>query len=714
MKVDRSAGLTSGAAPSFSDPETARLIDAKGAAVRIDHPVLGRVIEAGKGRCVIDLDGERLALETSLPLKLRQRVELRPAPPVVPGEGPRVEVRAVPIGSLVVFANPMARHPGGSGSRAAGLPPSPVATTGSWPSRAPEAFRGAPIDSLSLPRPALDLSALEPALPVPRRESQINLRELPTLLSRPRPLRLPVLEVESPSFEPGEDAVLRVVETAGRHAMGELKGIRVVLESEHSLRPGLEFLCRALPSHRALSLEALGILSAPRPAPSECVSGRAEPPLPFRIEVRESRLPEFPPDIEIAANVHRVDARGAVMSLGPVQVRIENSAGWQPGVQLHVRVLQGGPQPVLEVTPSDSNPAFEPMPEAEARVGAELIATVQRRIAAERYLIELGSRTFEAATRTPLESGTRLSVRVERAGRLPRLAILEELPSIEAVAKQTLRARIPALPPFDSVLKALLKEIHSLSEAPASELPPRFHRVLAGLQDFLKSAAPVPPYAEWLQKLVRMGGLRFEKGLAESIEDPAGFRQTASRDFKGLLLQIAAADTARHPRLVELRQAAEQALGHLEGEQAANLIRSVSSEGIRLLLPLIDAGQITATRVEIHRDKGDRRSGRPQRPGGTNLLFLLELEGLGKTQINAHVGPDGLQAHFFVEGTDALPVLKDGLPGLARTLKRAGFASVRLEAFPLEERPLPEVDESEAMGTSEDASELIRLLNLRA
>lgn len=688
-----------------------RLVGSRHASPRIDGPVLARVVQASPDRYVLELAGERLTIETQLPLKLRQRIELRPVQPDLAGDHSQLELRPAPAGALAFFA---ARAPSLKGSRETS-----VADLGSGRSES----------NMSQPRPATapvqtgaprtsstawggDQTPALPRLPVPRRTDLICLREWSAGSPKPHSLQLPILGVESPALHSGEETVLRILESTEKGALAELKGLRVTVESPHPLVTGQELLCQVLRSGPSLTLRAFGLLPADGSTSRRASLERMESQAPFTIEVLERRLPRFPPEVEVAARVCQADRLEAVLTLGPVRIRVENTAGWQAGDRLHARVIQTTAAPAIELIPEEQHQS----PAAEIRSGTVLTATVQRRIGPERFLIRVGSRKFEAATRAALVPDAKLSLRVDRGGRQPRVLILEQALPIEAAARQLLKAHLPALPPLDVALRNLTRHVRGLAIRPPGEQPEKLRPALARLQRFLKVNATFPPHAARLQELVRQSGLGFEKRLADSINDPARFLRISQEDLKGMLLEVA--DFRPEPDspqwLAELRQSAEQVLGHLEVQQATNLLKSVSGEGIRLLIPFSLGSQFTTAQVEIRKNEGQHQAARPAKERSTTLLFLLDLQGLGKTRIDARIEMGGLQAHFFVEEAHSVPLLRSSLPDLARTLAKAGFRSVRLEAFPLDGTDPCPFDEPRDIINAEGESDMARIIDFRA
>jgi hypothetical protein len=716
MKVDQPVGPREEAVSRSMPSAVARIVSAGHGSNPIKNPVLARVIRVDSGRYVIELGGARLEIKTQLPLRLRQMVELKPLPASRDGansQDSRVEIRRAPEGALAIFGRRQGavRASGGPLPAEAGFLEKGESAPRPSPAASPGQTR-----SVAMPSAPLETgqAASEAWLPIPRRLDLIHLRELPAAIARPQPVRLPILRIESPDLRSDEETILRIVETTGRRAIAELKGIDVAIESLHPLKPGQELLCRVLQSQPFVRLEAFGTIPANK-APSRGIAGETrEVPTPFRIEVRGRRLPMFPPGSEVAARVCEADPSEAQLSLGPVRVRVRNLLGWRSGDLFHARVIRTVTPPAIEVIPGEPRE----QPALEMRPGLKLTATVQRQISPRRFVIQLGSRVFEGATRTPLTPDVDLMVRVERGGRQPRVRILEQSPSIEATAKQILKLRLPTLPPLDEAFQALARHVRTLTSRPTSELPERFRSALSRLQRYLENTPLDSLHGIQLRELVQRSGLGFEKRLADSVDNPIRLGQIAREDLKGMLLEMAAFEPwpASSQLLTDLRQSVEQVLGHLEVQQATNLLKSISDGGVRLLIPFSLGGHLTTAQVEIRRgrDAGKHRSSRAAPHPSTTLLFLLDLEGLGKTRIDAHVGIDSLQASFFVEEEDSVTTLRSGLPDLAHTLARGGYPSVRLEAFPLEGTDPLRIEEPVDMIASGDEEEAVRLINFRA
>lgn len=65
------------------------------------------------------------------------------------------------------------------------------------------------------------------------------------------------------------------------------------------------------------------------------------------------------------------------------------------------------------------------------------------------------------------------------------------------------------------------------------------------------------------------------------------------------------------------------------------------------------------------------------------MLFLLDLEGFGRTRIDAYITSKTLKVIFYVEQGGAVTLLRSELPSFRETLHSLGYGEVFLAVKPL-------------------------------
>ena len=69
-----------------------------------------------------------------------------------------------------------------------------------------------------------------------------------------------------------------------------------------------------------------------------------------------------------------------------------------------------------------------------------------------------------------------------------------------------------------------------------------------------------------------------------------------------------------------------------------------------------------------------------RRKNGYNIRFIFDLNGFGRTRIDAHLRDHDLRAAFYVERESSLTLIKTELAGLRESLHALGYRDVLLGA----------------------------------
>jgi hypothetical protein len=278
-----------------------------------------------------------------------------------------------------------------------------------------------------------------------------------------------------------------------------------------------------------------------------------------------------------------------------------------------------------------------------------------------------------------------------------------------AVAVRLLGGRAPVAESLTTLRQALAD-----FTAPENVEPPpaSVARLQAALDRLMPEQAP--PKAEEVAAFVRDGGLQFEAKLARAAQDgsPAAAR-VIERYVKGLTLKalgdLHAAGSS--PRAEGLTAALVHHLGNVESQQALNLLARLHGEPLQLQIPFW-AGQQLATAflsVEPDDSAGGGQGGPRQ---GFNVLFFLDLDGLGRTRIDAHFGDQAARVVFFVEGDESLRRVRAELPAFGQNLRTMGFEDVLLGARPPGEMAPERRQKAEALALGVPAG--VHLVDVRA
>jgi hypothetical protein len=118
-----------------------------------------------------------------------------------------------------------------------------------------------------------------------------------------------------------------------------------------------------------------------------------------------------------------------------------------------------------------------------------------------------------------------------------------------------------------------------------------------------------------------------------------------------------------------------------------NLLAQAHGTPYQLQLPLFTGQGWTTAFLSIQPEKWSEGEAGNQDKGeagkGYKILFLLDLEGLGQTKIDAHLAGKSLWVTFYVSQNDSVPLLQNELPGFRLALEAMGYDKVLLVAKPV-------------------------------
>jgi hypothetical protein len=408
----------------------------------------------------------------------------------------------------------------------------------------------------------------------------------------------------------------------------------------------------------------------------------------------------------IRATVLGTTAERTVLDLNGSPVSVDRAAGLEAGTEVLVRVTGLTPQPTLEIE------SFVPDKGKLAsflQVGQEVEGRLLEQTTANRFLVEIGGHVVEAAVPDGLADGQPIRLRVAEVQPQLLLHVLGSGPAIEAEVVDLIRAHLGELSPGEASLANLQQALGRLASAdsPQASLPSvsRLQAFLQGLLD-----PQTAPDAEGLAHLVQDGGLHYEAKLAQLVQSAAPTpAQIAAKDLKGLLLQVQQ-DLSETPSArgslspavttpgVQSRSAAPPVhtnpiefvtnyLGHLETQQALNLLAQLHDTAYQLQVPLFTGGAFSTVHLGIEPDAhaGSEDKDSPDR--GYNLFFQLDLDKYGQTKIDARITARTIRVNFFVANLQAVADVRTELPALQETLRTLGFDDVLLAADPLDHCP---------------------------
>jgi hypothetical protein len=208
--------------------------------------------------------------------------------------------------------------------------------------------------------------------------------------------------------------------------------------------------------------------------------------------------------------------------------------------------------------------------------------------------------------------------------------------------------------------------------------------------------------------------LQYEAKLARAVsEGGEALARVADTDVKGLLLRALRdlGQAPASPGTEALSAALARHLGNVETQQALNLLALLHGGMFQLQVPLSAGKDLTTAFLAVEPDAGQgrRREGTAR---GYNVLFLLDLEGLGRTRIDAHFTGEAVRVVFYLEQAEALGRVEAGFPAFGGLLRSLGYDDVLLAARPVAELPAEKRQKLEAIARGVPTSG--RLVDVRA
>lgn len=225
-------------------------------------------------------------------------------------------------------------------------------------------------------------------------------------------------------------------------------------------------------------------------------------------------------------------------------------------------------------------------------------------------------------------------------------------------------------------------------------------------------AGESPPSVERLLTLMKDGGLHYEAKLFRAVvEAPANLREVVDGDLKGLLL-AALQESEGASASIDLQRAIGAQLSNLESQQAINLLAQRGVGAFQFQVPFFNGSGFSTVALSIDHDGKGSAGERGQHEPEYNILFLLDLEDLGRIRIDAHLSKTNLRVIFYMDRPSTVELVTKELPSFSETLRTMGYHEVLLAARPLREIPRDKAEKFDALAIGAPAK--INLLDLKA
>jgi len=127
-------------------------------------------------------------------------------------------------------------------------------------------------------------------------------------------------------------------------------------------------------------------------------------------------------------------------------------------------------------------------------------------------------------------------------------------------------------------------------------------------------------------------------------------------------------------------------LTNIESQQLLNFLAQVHGNPYELQIPFYVGQSASTAYLSIEPDEHWQEP--DEEPSSAyNFLLMLDLDGLGQTRIDGHIGTKTVRVIFYIENPESVEVLDSMLPELAESLQTIGFEKTLLAAKPLKSLP---------------------------
>ncbi len=387
-----------------------------------------------------------------------------------------------------------------------------------------------------------------------------------------------------------------------------------------------------------------------------------------------------------------------VFSVRGVNVNSE-VGGFQNGQTYWAEVVSGTPNIVVRIQSSAQEQSLQasegfkpssshstPPPKASVlfpgdfQAGTNLTARVLSRLPSGDFLLDVGGRQLAAPLPEGIREGEKLLLRVEESPQGTHQArVLERL--------QNLISRPPSRLPLADSLGLLSRQLKALLAG--GDGSSAIHRLASQVEGMI--GGDDPPTPRRIAGLIEEGGLQYEAKLARIVSEgrPQSLGPLLQNDLKALLLRVQS-EIRLQPELSQpwsqLAQSIDRQLNHIETLQSANLAAQGQSASFQLEIPFLAGGHLSTVELFIQPDGGQSDGSAQQSEKGFNLLFLMDLKGLGRTRVDAYLSGNSLRAVISIQQDRVLGILESLLPRLEKSLQQAGFPQTQLGVRLLEQQ----------------------------
>ncbi len=195
------------------------------------------------------------------------------------------------------------------------------------------------------------------------------------------------------------------------------------------------------------------------------------------------------------------------------------------------------------------------------------------------------------------------------------------------------------------------------------------------------------PELHVLDHLAQTKASRLTRHRGSSGPEPQNIRH---HGLKALLLDLI--ENSRQQwmtsEIVKTTHASRQGAARVESQQVLNLIASMQTDPIRFELPMFIGGQLISVYLSIQQeqrenhDHGGSNARQNQNKQSYNILFALDLAGLGALRIDARISPASVYANFYHDSDAARQFVQHNIRRLEGKLHSLGYQGIYLGTAP--------------------------------
>jgi len=393
-------------------------------------------------------------------------------------------------------------------------------------------------------------------------------------------------------------------------------------------------------------------------------------------------------------------------------IHIENPArpiqiGEQFNIQLVAPHSHG--KPLLWLQPRTSHhlpsptakPATNPAPSFTLPVSKIIIAEVKQRLTSGHITFQWKNQSFEAPAPQHIQPGDILHLQVVKTEKKTAFNVLGHVSRPKAKAASIFRQHIGNTTTQQNTLNTIshiASNIASTATAQTGDqppgainIPPQLDASLSSLSHWIDNYAlnmDQPVNGQRIATLLQQLGQHYESSLAQNLHNPRQDLQNIKHhDLKAILLELIETSRQHTPssEAGQIGHAAEQGVARIESQQVLNLMAAMQSDPIRFELPMVIAGQLINVYLSIqqehhgHHENGDAS---PSETQAYNILFALNLTGLGALRIDARITHKSVNARFYHDSDTSRRFVQQNIQRLEDTLQSLGYHNIYLGAAP--------------------------------